>query len=192
MKTKTLIPATIIALALIAAACGSGGDADNVSTFNPAPEATVSVETVPETTEVLRERVPTTEVPVVTERDVTTVPDGEVEVDTPTTEEETGAPETVRAGDIDVIQFDYESLPEGEIFYPPGVNPRDLPFTPPPFGTKTVRRTSDSFASTYDLDFSLLPEFINFKIVNGEKLVYSKELDTYTTCNNALFCSFCI
>ena len=112
------------------------------------------METVPETTEELRERVPTTEVPVVTEREVTegtdvptpTVPDGDV---TTTTEEaDTATPITVRAGDIDIVPFDYESLPEGINIYEDGLRPEDTTIQPPPIGTQTVSRTSEGLTQS--------------------------------------------
>ena len=54
--------------------------------------------------------------------------------------------------------------------------------TPPIFGTRIVSHDSYGYLAIYDLDFSTLPPGTNFKIVNGEKLVYVKELDDYVPC----------
>ena len=173
---KILI-ATAIAILLVATAC-SGGDDLSVTTnqvgFPAGPTTTTESDEADssEVIEVSSEPAPTTE------PTVTTV--------APVVSEPSQASDSTRDRLAEV-------MPKGNVVYLDGINPEDIHpedvriffTTPPIFGTKIVSKNYlGNYQAIYDLDFSTLPPGTNFKIVNGEKLVYVKELDDYVSCTD--------
>ena len=211
---KILI-AAFIAILLIATAC-SGGDDLSVTTnqvgFPAGPTTTTesdeadsseAIEVSSEPAPVTTEPTATTAAPVTTEPPRAsdsptyfyTVP-GDTTYFYPglhvliTTEQPPGASNLIRDRLAEV-------MPRGNVVYLDGINPEDIHpedvrvfyTTPPIFGTSIVFHDSYGYGAIYDLDFSTLPPGTNFKIVNGEKLVYVKELDDYVPCEKGAWSS---